>query len=682
MVLEDIARQSVQARAEGEPGAPVTEWLPILLSFGMQNDELPAWWSKSRDWALREFWKREGLWASAIYAMQAVTATSEWHVEGDENAVQRARMPLDNAEFGAGFRNTMKKLCEDWLTQDNGVFMEIIGPGNPARPLVAPPISVAHLDAGLCWRSSDPEYPVWYWNTTENRYRKMHWTRVAFSAANPSPMEQARGIGFCATSRLVTLIAILRDTQQYKLEKIGGRQTRAFLAASGIQKAQIEEAVEAANRLADNAGRTRFSGIPIVANPMGGTPVSLQLVEIAGLPDGFDWREEITIYAYAMALALGVDARELWPATAAGATKADAEVQHRKALRKGLGDFLNEIARIINQRILPEGVTFDFTPEDSEEDSIRAEIERMRADTALVMIETGAISPRGALVWLVDNGVLPSAYLDDPAIGAPEPTEEPEEPEEPEPSVEETPITDDEVGGRTQESQGDAPIAEGEMEGSGVRGLLRQLGLARWITPKKKDAKAIGAFQGAIRAAIRGLWTGTVDYFGFFDIMLTAIDRFYQEAWLAGAAQCGIQGMDELTPEEQLRLRALIISDQQYIHGIATAIEENSRERGGRLAPLMARGELWINRYNMVYNEGQAAACADRKLRWILGPTERHCRSCSGLNGRVYRASVWQRNGALPQSSQLACNGFRCQCRLEPTGERGTPGPFPASLLG
>jgi hypothetical protein len=680
MALDDVARQSVQARAEGEPGAPLTEWLPVLLSFGMPGDELPPWWSKSRDWALREFWKREGLWASAIYAMQAVTATSEWHIEGDENVVRRARTPLDNAEFGAGFRNTMKKLCEDWLTQDNGIFIEIIGPGNPTRPLATPPTSVAHLDAGLCWRSSDPEYPVWYWNTSENQYRKLHWTRIAVSAANPSPMEQARGIGFCATSRLAMLISMLRDTQRYKLEKISGRQTRAFLAASGVQKAQIEEAVEAANRLADNAGRIRFSGIPIVANPMGQTPVSLQLVEIAGLPDGFDWREEITIYAYTMALALGVDARELWPATAAGATKADAEVQHRKALRKGLGDFLNEIARIINQRILPEGVTFDFTPEDSEEDSIRAEIERMRADTALVMVETGAISPRGALAWLVDSGVLPSEYLDNAALGAPESMPESEEPEESE--LEETPITDDEAGDRTQESQGDVPRAEGEMEGSGVKGLLRRVGLLRRLAPKKKEVKAIGSFRSAIRAAIRGLWSGAMDYFMFFDTMLIATERHYREAWLAGAAQCGIQSIDELTQEEQLRLRSLIIFDQQYVGGLATAIEENSRARGGRLTPLLARGELWINRYNMVYNEGQAAACADRKLIWILGPTEQHCRSCAGFAGRVYRASVWQRNGALPQSQNLACNGFRCQCRLEPTSERGTPGPFPARLLG
>ena len=447
--LELALRQSVQERTEkrdeGEPFAGA-----LMLRFAKPDDEISPWWTPARDVELRQFWKREGLLASTIYNLQAIAAGTGFVFEGDSDAIEKARVPIDGADFGAGFKVLTKKVAEDWFTQDNGIFVELIGPGSASSTLHQP-IGIAHLDAGRCWRSGDPEHPVWYYNPKENKWYKMHWTRVAFAAANPSPIEMARGVGFCAVSRVQAMTIVLRDTIRYKQEKIGGQQTRAIIYGSGVPSGALELAVEEAYRKASNAGQYKVSSLPIVAQPHVETPISLGVLELAGLPDGFDWNTELTSYMYILALAFGVDARELWPATASGATRADAEVQHRKAMRKGIGDLMTTLEHIINYRVMPPDVTFAFKPKDSEEDSIQASIENTRAATAKAMLESEAITPRGATVYLVNSGVLPTEYLENQELapqpvlpGESEPTSE-DETDEGEAPPDEEPEMEDEL---------------------------------------------------------------------------------------------------------------------------------------------------------------------------------------------------------------------------------------------
>lgn len=193
--------------------------------------------------------------------------------------------------------------------------------------------------------------------------------------------------------------------------------------------------------------------------------------------------------------------------------------------------------------------------------------------------------------------------------------------------------------------------------------------------------KSLGVFGRSIRAGIRGLWLGQLSIFEFVDTMRATIERGFRVAWAEGAAQCGIE-MGDLTPEEIKQLELMINSQFQYLVGFGLAIQDGSKANGGALEPLLTRGEMWVNRYNEVRIKGAAMACANLKVVWRLGKTEKHCASCLGFDGRVYRYSTWEANGALPQSQSLGCGGWRCDCNLEPTQNRITPGPFPRALLG
>jgi hypothetical protein len=81
-----------------------------------------------------------------------------------------------------------------------------------------------------------------------------------------------------------------------------------------------------------------------------------------------------------------------------------------------------------------------------------------------------------------------------------------------------------------------------------------------------------------------------------------------------------------------------------------------------------------------VRDKAKVMACADTKLEWVQGPSEEGCGSCSRLNGKVKRASYWNRVNVLPRvhgAPYLACNGFRCQCELKETNKPLSKGPLP-----
>ena len=192
-------------------------------------------------------------------------------------------------------------------------------------------------------------------------------------------------------------------------------------------------------------------------------------------------------------------------------------------------------------------------------------------------------------------------------------------------------------------------------------------------------------YRSAIRSAVRGLWSGVLDEMQFWTAMDTAIRNGLQVAYLAGAKECGTLGMDELSPEMRLELQSLMTNELGQVGGFASAITEGSKANGGKLGPLFARADLWVMRYTDVVSRGKVAACGDRKLEWVLHLvhfTADPCRTCAvKLNGKVKRASYWQKMGVYPQgppNPNLECGGWRCGCGFRVTDKPLSRGPLPS----
>jgi hypothetical protein len=392
-LVEEVRQESIQSRFKddelGEAGVGgISSILERQIAYFFQSsDTLPPWWSPTRDQALSEFWKTVNLLSGAMYAMVSKMTTIPFHIEPCDTAITShykiadtfERRLKESADGGVGWGQFYSKQIQSLLGQDNGRFMEIIDSSpNKAGPIMGPALSVAHLDPSRCMRTSDPVYPVVYTNEDGTR-RKLHWTRVAFEAQLPSERVSMLGIGVCAVSRSSSYGRNLLDMTQYKEEKLGSRPTRGImLAGGGLDPKAVGMALEVVAGQSDNRGLKRFSLMPIVGDAEIEEP-SLELISLSTLPDGFNEETGTDIAMAAIALAFGVDARELWPGQQRGTTRADAILSHIKQRGKGPGQIIAETERMFDNWFLPKFLKMVFDFQDDAQDRQRAEINRERS---------------------------------------------------------------------------------------------------------------------------------------------------------------------------------------------------------------------------------------------------------------------------------------------------------------
>ena len=420
--VDGYKAKSFQAQASRAPWENYTPesgvGTSMFVGIGAGTEvEVPAWsyYPTRRDSVLRSLWKQEPFMAGAVYSLSARVSSLAYDIRRTSGVSQRKeqyfRNLVEQSDYGRGFTSLRKKLAVDLLTQDNGVFLELVGAGNPAKAMVGLPVQINHLDSLLCWRTFDPEYPVIYINPYKNTYHKIHRTRIVSASSMTQPDEMARGIGFCAVSRALRNIQYLRDVGIYKHEKVAGRFTRAIGWGTGFTDKQLEQSIEAVDMKRNQRNFAMYKGIPFVLSPRDNA--SLSLLDLAKLPDGFDFEKETNILVYAYAMAFGVDARELWPSTIAGATKADASVQHLKARGKGYADLLGTIEELFNIGIFghDSGVKLLFDYTDDEQDLLMARIHSAQVDMLVKLVERNIIDNYEARDIAVSLGVLDKMHL-------------------------------------------------------------------------------------------------------------------------------------------------------------------------------------------------------------------------------------------------------------------------------
>lgn len=742
--------------------------LGLLWWMGAMNSRIPPWWSKRRDAELRKSVMLNDHILGAFYTLQSKASGVTVSVEPRDKSVSEhqadaaefTRILVEESQFGAGWVECFSRFLWDLYTQDNGAFFEIIGPGRKDGPLTGAAQGIAHVDSHRCTRTGSAEFPVVYTAESGKSY-KLHYTRVAFMSQCPSPIEEMKGVGICWLSRCLNTAQNLADIGEYESEKLGSRPLRAILLGRGIPPGIVTNALMLASSAMDSQGYSRFSPTPVIEGI--DTDATLELVNLASLPDGFDKNTATTLGMYTIAMCGGVPARWLWPATSTGATRADALFQHYTGASGGLGQILHSVATMlgggeqgllhVGGKFLPPHLRLVFDFQDDVIDQIRADIENTRAQARQVNLASSVTSirverqkmltsseltedqfieleladgrlkdgssvltlfasPDPRYVELLDLGIdnplstaqndasiaivaideklldantalytAPNAILKAVARECMAALQELRnkyerlvtgEPEEPTAAVMDENIVDD------------LPSLPETQLGSMRRGVDSEDLRAPSPTDAKEadlDTKAGGrdSYATGIRSAVRGLWSGVFDYDQFFGSMMSTIRAGLTRAWYDGAREMGILP-SELTPEERLELERAIQSEFSHLNGFASDIESNSKANGGKIAPLLKRADLWINRWLDVKNQARLMAGGDKKLKWVLGATEEHCKTCAAMNGKIKRASYWRDHGPHPQqpvNDTIECKGWKCLCTWEPTDEPQSKGPLP-----
>lgn len=412
-LVSQARRETIVSEPEASAGIFLVSW---MAKAGLS---ISPWWSATRDAQLRNFWKGIDHLSGAIYTFTSRMTTipfkiiardqsNKEHVaEADEESYKLAA----GAELGKGWEMFYSKFVEDNITQDNGAFAEIIGAGRPDGPIIGRPVTVRHLDSARCQRTGNSEFPVVFRDISGKLY-KLHYTRVIDFSQMQSPIQEMYGVGFCPVSRCINVSQNLLDILVYKQEKLGSRPHRQILITQGgLDPEDVRSAFQLAENQMTNQGLTRYSKIVLTGHSTIAN-ADLKAIELASLPDGFDEETSITLGMAAIALAFGMDARDLFPALTSGATRADALLQHIKQRGKGPGQMIQVTEQLFNSKYLPPYLKMEFDFQDDEQDRQIAEIKNVRMQRWNLGVQSGTLDSRTSREQMVLEGDLTQAQFD------------------------------------------------------------------------------------------------------------------------------------------------------------------------------------------------------------------------------------------------------------------------------
>jgi hypothetical protein len=296
-------------------------------------------------------------------------------------------------------------------TQDNGAFWELIRLDNN-NPL-SPVINIAHLDAGQCQRTGDPEYPVIYTDRLGNEH-VLRWWQIRTLEEFPSPVETAFNLQYSATSRALLAAEIIQSISVYKMEKVSGSFTKAIDAVSGLTQNDIDDAITLAKEQILNQGMYRYSMPVIVSGIDPSNSLSHVHIDLASLPDNFDEDTSFKWYVAQLAAAFGVDYQEIAPLmTGSLGSSQQSEIMHLKTHGKGPALIMGLLEDIINDGLIPNNVVFRFKEQDLRTESEKAEAKFTRVKSRAMQLKAGEIDPKAARQLAVLEGDLPMWLVDE-----------------------------------------------------------------------------------------------------------------------------------------------------------------------------------------------------------------------------------------------------------------------------
>lgn len=409
----EALQQSVQSFPKAQetgPGSVLFTW-----NIASAADAISPWGKdvKRRDQQLRTFWPTETYLAGAVVNRSFRNTTLDWEIQGPENVAQKVTDMLlaAIAEETFGWGTFMQKFSQDLLTQDNGAFIEVIrDPGmdaaSPFKGAMAPVLGIAHLDSNACQRTGDPEYPVVY-TDRDGRQHKLAWYQVIPFADFPSAIQSMNGVGYSSVTRALRVAQIMRSVFIFKDEKISGRHYKQIHFVSGVSRQDIKDEMVRGQEEANSTGLIRFIMPAILASLDPEKPVSTASIDLASLPEGFDFDQELKWYISGLALSFGVDYQEFAPLPGGNiGSSAQSVILHRKSTAKGPGVFMRTLTEAFkNYGVLPRNCTMRFNDKDEQEELERQEVRTKAVEEAAIIANSQILSREAVAKMLVRRGI-------------------------------------------------------------------------------------------------------------------------------------------------------------------------------------------------------------------------------------------------------------------------------------
>lgn len=410
---QEAIQQSVQAQPEVESGS---FHAPLTLMFASAADNILPWGTNvmRRDQQLREFWPTESYLSGALANVSMRNAVSQWEVQAESDKVIHAVTDMLSSMIAGDTISWVKgilKLSQDIYSQDNGGFIEIIrdpsiDSSSRFKGALAPVIGIGHLDSSQCQRTGNPEYPVIYTDRFGGRH-KLAWYQVIALSDFPSPIEKMNGVGVCAISRALRLSQIMRSVAIFKDEEVSGRNVKKINVVGGVGTQQLQDAVKRTTEEANNKGNMRFIEHAILASLDPEKPVSVAVIELASLPEGFNYDQEMQWYISGLALDFGTDYQEFAPLPGGNiGSSAQSAILHKKSSGKGPRLFMDTISETFkNYGVLPRGAKLVFTDKNEQEELEKQEVRTKAIEEVAIAVKANILTPEAAVQDLIRRGI-------------------------------------------------------------------------------------------------------------------------------------------------------------------------------------------------------------------------------------------------------------------------------------
>lgn len=432
--ISELLRRTVQIPEKADERPFGSNLVFLLANTG---DELPAWGTDvwRRDLLLRRFFGQESFTTSAISSVVARNMGFNWQISTEAKAAATATQAeggeplqvsapdqndtlvelmqnrLHSSDLGEGWQDFIAKFSLDLYTQDRGPKIEVIRTEDREDAEV---LGLNHLDALRCFSTGDPLIPVIYQNRM-GRWVKLPWYRVLTPLELPAPHEQAYGLQYCALSRILKAAQIFRNIAVYQEEKTGGRHTRAIHIVSGVQKGEINDAINIRMAQADAQGMMRYMQPAILATLDPQADPKLVTLELATIPDAWKMEEMFKFFITVVALGLWSDYGDFAPLPGNGlGTAAQSETMKQRSTGKGSAVFRSMLEFELNFRgVMPRGLKFEFKEPDLAGDAEAAAVTQARAEARSVMIKNQEIDGKAARQMALASGDITQQIFDD-----------------------------------------------------------------------------------------------------------------------------------------------------------------------------------------------------------------------------------------------------------------------------
>lgn len=366
-----------------------------------------------RDRQLRDFWPTETYLAGAVANVAFRNSVFQWEIRGPKGVAAAVTDMLGSAIAGDSFGWVpfMEKFSQDLYTQDNGAFIELIrDEGEDANsrfkgPL-APVMGIAHLDSNQCARTGRPDFPIVY-TDRKGQQHKLAWYQVIPFADYPSAIERMNGVGYCAVTRVLKMAQVMWATINFKDEKVSGRHYKQLHFVSGVSRSDIKDEMKRGQEEANNSGLINFILPSVLASLDPEKPVSTATIDLAGLPDGFNYDEDMKWYISSLALGFGVDYQEFAPLPGGNiGSSQQSMILHRKGSGKGPAVLMRMLAEAFrNYGILPRGTEMRFNDKDEQEELEKQEVRTKAMEEMGIAVSRKMITPQAAAQSLVRRGI-------------------------------------------------------------------------------------------------------------------------------------------------------------------------------------------------------------------------------------------------------------------------------------